>query len=79
MNRRYFSDSEGRFSVEIEVDGTVFGDAIDHDLAEQVLKCANIMALCALAQDGPWPRALLERMAGFMSDMKAVLERQSVM
>ena len=63
MSRRSISDDSGRFNFEVEVHGTVLEDAIDHNNAEEVLKCALILALSVLAQDGPWPTAALESMS----------------
>ena len=73
MSRRTICDESGRFSMEVEVTGTVLEDAIDHSNAEEVLKCAVIMALSVLAQDGPWPGAALQSMSVFMTDMRTHL------
>ena len=73
MSRRSITDESGRFSLEVEVHGTVLEDAIDRNNAEEVLKCALIMALSALAQDGEWPGAALESMSTFMTDMRTRL------
>jgi hypothetical protein len=73
MSRRSISDESGRFNLEVEVHGPVLEDAIDHSNAEEVLKCAFLMALSVLAQDGPWPGAALESMSSFMTDMRSVL------
>ena len=78
MNRRYITDKAGSFCVEIEVEGPILGEAIDHANADDVLKCVVMAALGALAQDGPWPGALLRSMSTFMSDMKALLEREQL-
>ena len=76
MSRRSISDESGRFNLEVEVHGTVLEDAIDHSNAEEVLKCAFLMALSVLAQDGPWPGAALESMSSFMTDMRTSLIAQ---
>jgi len=73
MSRRTVADKSGRFSLEVEVHGTVLEGAIDHSNAEEVLKCAVIMALSVLAQDGPWPGAALQSMSTFMTEMKTTL------
>ena len=73
MSRRSISDESGRFNFEVEVRGTVLEDAIDHSNAEEVLKCALLMALSVLAQDGPWPSAALQSMSSFMTDMRTSL------
>lgn len=76
MSRRNITDASGRFNFEVEVHGTVLEDAIDHSNAEEVLKCAVIMALSVLAQDGPWPGAALASMSTFMTEMKTTLIAQ---
>ena len=73
MSRRSISDTSGRISLDVAVHGSVLEDAIDHSNAEEVLKCAFIMALSVLAQDGPWPGAALESMSSFMTDMRTRL------
>ena len=72
-SRRSISDDSGRFNLEVEVRGSVLEGAIGHDNAEEVLKCALIMALSVLAQDGPWPTAALQSMSSFMTDMRTSL------
>jgi hypothetical protein len=76
MSRRSITDASGRFSFEVEVHGSILEDAIDRSNAEEVLKCAFLMALSVLAQDGPWPGAALESMSSFMSDMRTRLISQ---
>lgn len=76
MNRRNIADESGRFNLEVEVHGTVLEGAIGHDNAEEVIKCAVIMALSVLAQDGPWPTAALESMSTFMTEMRSSLIEQ---
>ncbi|HSP96515.1 MAG TPA: hypothetical protein VL049_04635 [Candidatus Dormibacteraeota bacterium] len=73
MSRRCIADDSGRFNLEVEVHGTVLEGAIGHTNAEEVLKCALILALSVLAQDGPWPTAALESMSTFMTDMRTSL------
>lgn len=73
MSRRNITDASGRFSLEVEVHGSILEGAIDHNNAEEVLKCAFLMALSVLAQDGPWPGAALESMSSFMTDMRTRL------
>lgn len=73
MSRRSISDESGRFNMEVEVHDSVLEDAIGRYNAEEVLKCAMIMALSVLAQDGPWPFAALESMSAFMTEMKTCL------
>jgi hypothetical protein len=70
MRVRNISDESGRFNLEVEVHDSVLENAIGHYNAEEVLKCAVIMALSVLAQDGPWPCAALQLMFTFMTEMK---------
>jgi hypothetical protein len=73
MSRRNITDASGRFSLQVEVHGSVLEDAIANANAEEVLKCAMLMALSVLAQDGPWPGAALQSMSTFMTDMRTRL------
>ena len=70
MNQQTIRDDSGRFRFRLEVHDPVLEEAIDHYNAEDVLKCAVIMALSVLAEAGPWPGAALESMSDFMSVMK---------
>jgi hypothetical protein len=76
MSQQTIRDEWGRFRFEIEVDDPVLEQAIDHYNAEDVLKCAILMALSVLAEAGPWPGAALESMSDFMSVMKDRLVTQ---
>lgn len=73
MIRRDITDHFGRFRLRVEVDGPVLEQAVDRANAEEVLKCALLLALSVLAQDGPWPMAALESMSTFMTDMRSQL------
>ncbi len=76
MTRRKIKDNCGRFHLQLEVHGPVLEKAIDGTNADMVLKCALMMAFAVLAEDGPWPRAALESMSSFMTDMRTSLIRQ---
>ena len=78
MGLRIITDANGLFSCEIEVHGLVLEEAIEHPSAEDVLKCAVIVALSALAQDTPWPDALLDSMSAFMIDLRDVVREESL-
>lgn len=67
---RVFADAEGFFSCEVEVHGSVLREALAHDRAEELLRCAVIVALSALAQDEPWPDRALASLADFMVEMR---------
>lgn len=76
MSRRTISDRSGRFNLELEINDTVLEGAFDHNNADDVLKCAFLMALSALTQSGPWPDAALESMSSFMTEMRSSLIEQ---
>ena len=73
MGYRDIVDASGRFRLKVEVHGSVLEDAIDRSNAEDVLRCAMLMALSVLAEDGPWPTAALQSMSSFMSEMRTRL------
>lgn len=73
MSQRSISDTRGRFSLHVEIHDRMLETAISHHNAEDVLKCAFILALSVLAQDGPWPGAALLSMSSFMDEMRATL------
>ena len=68
--RRMIADRTGLFSFDIEVQGYVLDDAIEHDRAEEVLSTAMAAALSVLAEDEPWLDQYLEHMADFMLAMR---------
>jgi len=71
MQSRLIADTAGLFSCEVEVNGAVLGEALDHDRADELLRCAVIVALSALAQDAPWPERAMQSLADFMVEMRA--------
>lgn len=77
MGQRLVADRGGRFTFEVLVEGPVLDDALDHSDAEEVLKSAVIAALAVLAQEGPWPNALLATMWEFMDDMRRTLRTEA--
>lgn len=68
--RRMIADRTGLFSIDLEVQGCVLDDAIEHDRAEEVLSSAVAAALSVLAEDEPWLDEYLEHMASFMLTMR---------
>ena len=70
MASRLIADSAGLFVCDLEVHGPVLREALEHDRAEELLRCAVIVALSALAQDAPWPDLAMESLAGFMVEMR---------
>ncbi len=79
MGRLVVYDSTGLVTAEIEADGPVLGEALAHEKAEGVVRCAVLMALCALAEGGTWPKAVLECMATFMAGMRSHVRRSQLM
>lgn len=76
MSCRFITDENGLFSCELQVSGPILEEAVGRSNAEDVLKCAVIVALSALAQDDPWPDTLLEVISTFMIEMRdELLER----
>ncbi len=70
MARLFVCDDGGRITVDIEASGTALVDALDHEQADSVVRCALLMALSALAEGGAWPSAVLECMTSFMDAMR---------
>jgi hypothetical protein len=70
MSTRFIADTAGLFTCEVEVQGPVLGEALEHARAEELLRCAVIVALSALAQDAPWPERAMESLADFMIEMR---------
>ncbi len=67
---RMIADRTGLFSVDIEVQGGVLHEAIEHDRAEEVLSTTVAAALSVLAEDEPWLDEYLEHIAQFMLAMR---------
>jgi hypothetical protein len=70
MASRLIADTAGLFTCELEVLGPVLGEALQHQRADELLRCAVIVALSALAQDAPWPDRALDSLAEFMLEMR---------
>ena len=70
MANRLIADTAGLFTCEVEVHGPVLGEALEHERAEELLRCAVIVALSALAQDAPWPDRAMDSLADFMVEMR---------
>lgn len=77
MARLLICDTLGEIRAKIEVRGHVMSEALDSEEAENVLRCAVLMAMSSLAEGGIWPAAALENMAVFMEDMRAYLQQSS--
>lgn len=70
MATRLIADAMGLFTCEVEVHGAILGEALEHDRADELLRCAVIVALSALAQDAPWPERAMDSLADFMVAMR---------
>ena len=76
MGRRFIADESGLFSCELEVSGRVLSEAIEHDEAEEVLRCVLNAALAVLAEDEPWTYRFLDCMVDFMLTMRDHIDRE---
>jgi hypothetical protein len=70
MTNRLIADTAGLFTCELQVHGAVLRAALEHEDAEELLRCALIVALSALAQDAPWPDRAMDSLASFMAHMR---------
>ena len=70
MASRLIADRAGLFTCELEVGGAVLRAALEHERADELLQCAMIAALAALAQEGPWPERALDALSQLMVDMR---------
>jgi hypothetical protein len=77
MARMLVCDRNGHVTVDIEAEGAVLGDALEHEQAPTLVRCAVLMALSALAEGDDWPSVALRELATFMTHMRdAVLQRR---
>jgi hypothetical protein len=79
MARLFVCDREASISAEVEVAGSLLSEALEHEQAEPVVRCAMLMALSTLAQGEPWPSAALQAMAAFMALMKEQIVAEPLM
>jgi hypothetical protein len=77
MAQRLIADKGGRFAIDVSVHGLVLSAALEREDADEVLTCAMIAALSVLAQEGPWPDALLRSMWHFMAEMRHALRQEA--
>lgn len=78
MARLFVCDQGGCITADIEASGTVLTEALDHEQADPVVRCAVLMALSALAEGGAWPSAVLDCMSGFMDAMMAEVRSEQL-
>jgi hypothetical protein len=76
MARLFVCDAGGLVTADIEAAGAYLEDALEHELAESVIRCAMLMALSTLLEGGQWPSEALESMAEFMARMRADIVRR---
>jgi hypothetical protein len=79
MGQRLVANRGGHFTLEVVVQGPVLDDALQRADADEVLTSAMIAALAVLAQEGPWPDALLRTMGRFMEEMRSALRQETLM
>ena len=70
MARLFICGADEGVTADIETRGAILNDALEHELAESVFRCAVLMSLSALAEGGQWPRAMLQTMSAFMTLMR---------
>ena len=70
MMRLFVSDEQGWITADVAASGPALQAGLDHPQAEAVIRCAVLMALCALAEGGSWPDAALQCMSAFMEHMR---------
>jgi hypothetical protein len=71
MARLFICDDNRWITADIEASGSIFSDALDHEQAAPVVRCAILLALSALLEGGEWPTEVLQHMSAFMASMKA--------
>lgn len=78
MARLFVCDAHGLLTADIEAAGTYLDEALEHHLAEAVIRCAMLMAISSLLEGGEWPGKVLDSMAEFMSRMREELGRRNM-
>ena len=79
MKRLFVSDDQGWITADVAANGIALQTALEHPQAEAVIRCALLMALCALAEGGSWPDAALQSMCSFMEQMSEMLRSSQLM
>ena len=79
MARLFVGDDQGWITADVVANGTTLQAALEHPQAEAVIRCALLMALCALTEGGGWPEAALESMCSFMERMSQELRSTQLM
>lgn len=73
MARLFVEDEQRWITADIATSGTTLEAALEHPQAEAVIRCALLMALCALVEGNGWPDTALQRMYAFMEHMSQEL------
>ncbi len=71
MRRLFVCDELHVITADLEVCGSALATALEHEDADDVIRCAILMALSVLVEGGEWPTAAMESMGRFMTQMKA--------
>jgi hypothetical protein len=79
MTRLLVGDEQGWITADVATNGPTLGEALAHPQAEAVIRCALLMALCALAEGGGWPEAALKNMCAFMERMSHEIRTTQLM
>ena len=79
MDRLFVADDQGWITADIATSSPTLQAALEHEQAEAVIRCALLMVLCALAQGGGWPDAVLEQMSTFMAYMSREIRSEQLM
>jgi hypothetical protein len=79
MTRLLVGDEQGWITADVATSGATLEEALEHPQAEAVIRCAVLMALCALTEGGGWPEAALQCMCSFMEHMSQELRSTQLM
>ena len=79
MKQLHVKDEQGWITADVTANGTTLQTALEHPQAEAVIRCALLMALCALAEGGGWPDAALRSMGSFMEEMSEEIRSTQLM
>jgi hypothetical protein len=70
MAKLFICDAHGLLTADIEAAGEYLDEALEHELAESVIRCAMLMAVSTLVEGGQWPSQALDSMSEFMNRMR---------
>jgi orotate phosphoribosyltransferase-like protein len=78
MARLLVEDAQGLVTADVTTSGRTLEKALEHPQAEAVIRCAVLMALCALVEGDGWPDAALQQMSSFMEHMSRELRNMQL-